>query len=133
MGRVQDKVILVSGGAMGMGRTHCELLAREGGQTGAGAGLDIPFVSRHLLQLGAQWAPGGRWLLGTSAVWRSARFKDAANLEPLAAGWSLGATVYWESQDKASTVQAILDNVLSDRNAGVRRDPHLLLRYGLRF
>lgn len=32
MGRVQDKVILVSGGAMGMGRTHCELLAREGGQ-----------------------------------------------------------------------------------------------------
>ncbi len=32
MGRVQDKMIPVSGGAMGMGRTHCELLAREGGQ-----------------------------------------------------------------------------------------------------
>lgn len=30
MGRVQDKVILVTGGAMGMGRAHCETLAREG-------------------------------------------------------------------------------------------------------
>lgn len=30
MGRVQDKVILVTGSAMGMGRAHCETLAREG-------------------------------------------------------------------------------------------------------
>jgi len=30
MGRVQDKVILVTGGALGMGRAHCELLASEG-------------------------------------------------------------------------------------------------------
>ena len=30
MGRVQDKVILVTGGAMGMGQAHCELLASEG-------------------------------------------------------------------------------------------------------
>lgn len=32
MGRVQDKVILISGGAMGMGRAHGELLAREGAE-----------------------------------------------------------------------------------------------------
>lgn len=32
MGRVQDKVVLISGGAMGMGRAHSELLAREGGK-----------------------------------------------------------------------------------------------------
>ncbi|MEO1957466.1 MAG: glucose 1-dehydrogenase [Methylophilaceae bacterium] len=30
MGRVSGKIILVTGGAMGMGRTHCELLAEEG-------------------------------------------------------------------------------------------------------
>ena len=30
MGRVQDKVILVTGGAMGMGQAHCERLASEG-------------------------------------------------------------------------------------------------------
>lgn len=30
MKRVQDKVVLVTGGAMGMGQTHCTLLAREG-------------------------------------------------------------------------------------------------------
>nr|Q8GAV9.1 RecName: Full=Cyclopentanol dehydrogenase; AltName: Full=Cyclohexanol dehydrogenase [Comamonas sp. NCIMB 9872]Q937L4.1 RecName: Full=Cyclopentanol dehydrogenase; AltName: Full=Cyclohexanol dehydrogenase [Comamonas testosteroni]BAC01270.1 cyclopentanol dehydrogenase [Comamonas sp. NCIMB 9872]BAC22653.1 cyclopentanol dehydrogenase [Comamonas sp. NCIMB 9872]CAD10799.1 cyclohexanol dehydrogenase [Comamonas testosteroni] len=30
MGRVNDKVVLVTGGAMGMGLTHCTLLAREG-------------------------------------------------------------------------------------------------------
>ena len=32
MGRVQGKVALVTGGAMGMGRTHSELLAAEGAQ-----------------------------------------------------------------------------------------------------
>jgi cyclopentanol dehydrogenase len=30
MKRVQDKVILVTGGAMGMGQSHCELLASQG-------------------------------------------------------------------------------------------------------
>lgn len=30
MKRVQDKVVLVTGGSMGMGRTHCERLAAEG-------------------------------------------------------------------------------------------------------
>ncbi|WP_370305056.1 SDR family NAD(P)-dependent oxidoreductase [Sinimarinibacterium flocculans] len=30
MDRVKGKIALVTGGAMGMGRTHCELLAREG-------------------------------------------------------------------------------------------------------
>jgi NAD(P)-dependent dehydrogenase (short-subunit alcohol dehydrogenase family) len=30
MGRVQDKVILMTGGAMGVGHARCELLASEG-------------------------------------------------------------------------------------------------------
>lgn len=30
MKRVQDKVVLVTGGAVGMGRSHCELLASQG-------------------------------------------------------------------------------------------------------
>jgi len=30
MKRVQDKVILVTGGAMGMGQSHSELLASQG-------------------------------------------------------------------------------------------------------
>ncbi|WP_420466473.1 glucose 1-dehydrogenase [Panacagrimonas sp.] len=51
MGRVQDKVILVSGGAMGMGRTHCELLAREGGRI---------IVSDMNAELGEQVAAGIR-------------------------------------------------------------------------
>ncbi len=51
MGRVQDKVILVSGAAMGMGRSHCELLAREGGQI---------IVSDMNAELGEQVAEGIR-------------------------------------------------------------------------
>jgi hypothetical protein len=55
------------------------------------------------------------------------------NTDPLRGGWSFGLTGYWESADKRSTVQVILDNLLSNSTAAVLPDPHLVLRYSLRF
>jgi Flp pilus assembly protein TadD len=108
-------------------------LYRSGEQAGTGAGLAIPFISRHYLLLRSQWSLPGRWLLGTSAAWRGERFKDAANQERLAPGWSFGLTVYWEGADKRSSMQAIADNVLSRRDAAIQPDPHLVLRYSYSF
>ena len=108
-------------------------LLRQAQQTGANNGLAIPYVPRHFVSLGAQWQLPGRWLLGSSAVYRSERFKDDANTERLAPGWSLGLTAYWESSDKRQSVQAILDNLLSDKAAAVRPDAHFVLRYAYSF
>jgi len=108
-------------------------LYRQGEQTGANAGLAVPFVPRHFLHLGAQWALPAHWLLGASAAYRSERFKDADNLERMAPGWSFGLTAYWESADKHSSVQAILDNLLTRRDAALQRDPRLVLRYSYSF
>lgn len=104
-------------------------LFRDGEQTGTHAGLALPYVPRHFLRLAAQWTLPGKWLLGASAAYRSERFEDADNLQRLAPGWAFGLSAYWESADKRSSVQAILDNLLTRRDAAAHRDPHLMLRY----
>ena len=108
-------------------------LRRNARQQGVNAGLSIPYLPRDFLQLGSQWSLAGRWLLGARAIYRSARYRDDSNLEPLAGGWAFGLSAYWETADKRSSVQAILDNLLSDRKSAVEPDPHLMLRYTHRF
>lgn len=109
-------------------------LSRSSRQTGINTGLLIPYVPRHYLQLGSQWSLPDRWLFGTSAVYRSTRYRDDTNLDPIKAGWSFGLTAYWETADKKSSVQAILDNLLTDqKNADTQPYPHLVLRYSYRF
>ena len=109
-------------------------LARSSRQTGINTGLLIPYVPRHYLQLGSQWSLPERLLLGASAVYRSTRYRDDTNLDPIRAGWSFGLTAYWETADKKSSVQAILDNLLPDaKNADTQPYPHLVLRYAYRF
>ena len=100
MGRVQDKVILVSGGAMGMGRTHCELLAREGGQIIVSAAGEEssgasepsrPMRASPVPQAGstkrvARWASAGRERTGS-------RVRDSATwMVPTASGAPRAAT-----------------------------------------
>ena len=109
------------------------LLLREGRQEGINDGLRIPYIPRGALSLSAQWAAPDRLLVGTSATYRSARFKDDLNKEPLRSGWSFGLSAYWETADKRSSLQVVLDNVLSDALAGIQPDPHLVLRYTARF
>ena len=106
---------------------------RNARETGANNGLQVPLVPRHYLDLGSQWSIPGHWLLGASATYRSSRFRDDTNLDPIKAGWSFGATAYWESLDKHSTVYLILDNLLPDRAAGLHPDAHFVARYSYRF
>ena len=67
-----------------------------------------------------------------NTTYRSKRFEDDVNLEPVRAGWAFGFTVYWESADKRHGMQALIDNLLSRSRASVDRDPHVLLRYSYR-
>jgi outer membrane receptor protein involved in Fe transport len=90
-------------------------------------------MPRQFLLLSSQWTLPGRWLAGVSATWRSERFRDAGNVDRVAPGWAFGATVYWESEDKSSSVQGLVDNVLLHRDAGVQRDAHWMLRYSRNF
>ncbi|MBI5275658.1 MAG: tetratricopeptide repeat protein [Burkholderiales bacterium] len=118
-----------------MNRRHAvavRYLYRDAQQSGAATRLAIPYVPRHFLQAGSQWSAGGQWLLGAGATWRSERFRDDANLQPLAAGWQFGFTAYWESLDRRHSMQALLGNLLPRRDAGHDRDPKLVVRYALR-
>lgn len=109
-------------------------LLRESRQDGVDADLLIPYVPHDYLQLGSQWSLPDRWQLGVSAVYRSSRYRDDANLDPIEAGWSFGVMAYWETVDKKSSVQAIADNLLLDSDtADTQTDPHILLRYSYRF
>jgi hypothetical protein len=108
-------------------------LRRDNEQTGAGAGRAIPFLPRDMLRAASHWTLPDRWLFSANATWRSRRFRDEQNLQPLNAGWAFGFTVYWESADKRSSIQGILDNLLSDKGAGVDNKSHLTLRYSYRF
>ena len=109
-------------------------LYRDSRQTGANDGLLIPYIPRSYLLLGSQWTLPDRWLFGTSATYRSDRYSDDTNLTQIYAGWSFGLTAYWETADKQSSVQAILDNLVTDmKSAAGQPYPHLIVRYTLRF
>jgi tetratricopeptide (TPR) repeat protein len=108
-------------------------LRRHAAQTGDGDGLRIPYLPRDMLRLASHWSLPGRWLLGASATWRGARYRDARNLERIDAGWAFGFTAYRESADKRASVQLMLDNLLPNRDAGVERDARLTLQGAYRF
>ncbi len=108
-------------------------LYRQSEQEGSNAGLRVPYVPRHYLLLGSQWSLPERWVLGASALYRSQRYQDDLNRDPLLSGWSFGVTAYWETVDKRSAVQLVLDNLLSDKKAAIQPDPRVLVRYIGRF
>ena len=108
-------------------------LRRDSRQQGANDGLRLPYVPRDFLLLGGQWSLPERLLFGVRAIYRGERFRDDVNLDAIRGGWSLGFTSYWETADKRSSIQFILDNILSNKNAGVAPESHLLLRYSHRF
>ena len=108
-------------------------LHRAARQLGANTRLRIPFIPLNLLRVASQWSLPERWLLGASATYRSARFRDAQNLQTLSHGWNFGMTAFWESADKRSSVQAILDNLIANKNSGASSFAQLTMRYTYKF
>ena len=117
-------------------RTHtvsARYLRRDSRQEGVNDGQRVPYIPKNYLLLGSQWELPSRWILGASAAYRSQRYRDDVNLDPIRSGWAFGFSSYWESADKRSILQASLDNLLTRASAGVLPDTRLMLRYSYRF
>lgn len=76
------------------------------------SGKTIPYLPQHRAMLGLTWAGEQRLLLSAQAVWRSQRFTDEANLQPLAAGWDMSLRLHWETADKRWAADAYVTNLL---------------------
>jgi hypothetical protein len=79
------------------------------------------------------WQPYARWIVGPTATYRSSRFRDEANLEPLSGGWAFGLQGYWESEDKRWSVAGVIDHLHSDKQSSIYRHPVVLVQAAYRF
>ncbi|HUP30773.1 MAG TPA: FecR domain-containing protein [Usitatibacter sp.] len=75
-------------------------------------GRRIPYVARHTVNTGVTWSPGGRVFVTTLATYRTRRFADDMNLQPLPAGWDAQVTVFVETPDKRWALEAFASNLL---------------------
>ena len=91
-------------------RAHYTYTESENTAPGA-AGLLIPYLPRHNLNLGVTWAPGWRTFVTAQAVYRSARFADEANLQRLPPGWDAQVSVFVETNDKRWAAEAYAANL----------------------
>ena len=110
------------------GSASARYVYRDHEQDDTREGLDVPYVPEHYLELRGQWSLPGHVLLGTHTIYRSKRYRDTDNLRMLDSGWSFGGTLYWESADKHLNASLIVDNVLSEEDAGLDRDTRVALR-----
>jgi len=102
--------------------------------TGTGfEGNSVPWLPRHLLSAGANWLPVARWQLGMTVTYRNLRYSDEANSLPLNEGWNVGLRSYWESPDKRLSVEAIVENLHSDKNSAPIHSPVLGAQFLYRF
>lgn len=75
-------------------------------------GRQIPYLPRHRLQIGATWSLEGLGQLGGSAIHRSERYADEANLQRLEADWDVQLRWLMEFDRKRWTVEAFAANLL---------------------
>ncbi|MBS4095775.1 MAG: tetratricopeptide repeat protein [Sulfuricella sp.] len=102
--------------------------------TGPGLeGNQVPWLARHLASAGLNWLPMARWQLGTTATYRGKRYMDEANTELLNAGWNLGFRSYWESVDKRTSVEVIVENLHADKKSAPIHSPVIGAQVQYRF
>jgi len=96
-------------------------------------GNAVPFHPRHYVNLALNWQPYARWIVGPMVTWRSHRFRDEANVEPLSAGWSGGLHAYWESLDKRWSLATVVDQIHSNKQSSIYRHPVVQFQGAYRF
>lgn len=102
--------------------------------TGSGfQGNQVPWLSRHIFNLGANWIPTVRWQLGVISTYRSSRYQDEANTKPLSAGWNFGLRGGWESIDKSWSFEMLANNLHSNKNSASAHSASLTARMLYRF
>jgi tetratricopeptide (TPR) repeat protein len=74
------------------------------------ADRQIPYLPRHAGEIGATWVTPQRVFFTTRAVYRTERFTDQANLQPIRRGFDAAADIFWETRDKRLRVHAGIDN-----------------------
>jgi hypothetical protein len=110
-----------------------QYLYRDAQQSAVQDDLTIPYVPRHFLRIGSQWTLPGKLVIGLQATYRTRRYRDQENLEPLLPGWNAGANMYWETADKRDVVQMIVDNLVTDGRSALHDKPAFSFRYTHRF
>jgi Tfp pilus assembly protein PilF len=76
--------------------------------------LDIPYLPRHALALGATWIDERGWYVAGRLAWRAKRFQDEANSLRLDAGWAGDLDVFRESRDKRWLLRFSANNLFGD-------------------
>jgi Flp pilus assembly protein TadD len=70
----------------------------------------IAYLPRHATEVGATWVTPQRVFFTTRIVFRSERFTDEANLQPIRRGADAAADIFWETRDKRVRLHAGVDN-----------------------
>lgn len=92
------------------------------------AGLDIPYLPRHTLSVGATWVKPDGWYLAGLLTHRGRRYTDEANTAPLDAGLSGNLDIFRESRDKHWLTRFSADN-LFDQNRDTQYTAELNYRF----
>lgn len=96
-------------------------------------GKAVPYHPRHYVNFALNWQPYARWVLGTTTTYRSSRFRDEANAEPLSAGWAFGLNGYWETSDKRLSLGLTIDQLHANKQSSIYQSPTATLQAVYRF
>jgi outer membrane receptor protein involved in Fe transport len=83
-------------------------------ENSADSSLDVPYLPRHALALGATWVHESGWYVAGRVAWRDHRYQDEANSMRLDSGWSGDIDVFRESRDKRWLFRFSANNLFGD-------------------
>lgn len=92
------------------------------------ASLDIPYLPRHTVAVGATWVNPNGWHLAGLLTHRGRRYTDEANITSLDAGFSGDLDIFRESRDKHWLVR-FSANDLFDQNRDTQYTAELNYRF----
>lgn len=106
----------------------------HGRNTGLGfQGNRVPWLSRHVVSLGANWMPTARWQVNAISTYRSRRYQDEACTRLLSSGWNFGLRGGWESIDKSWAFEMLANNLHSSKKSAPNHSPSFTAQMLFRF